>query len=89
MNERLVGSIIKFLTDHLPSQGSGTRHAGDQNIHDAILTALVDGKMAEDRLTTYHLLLTTTYHYYHLHLPRTVVLRAACYFLLTTYYLSG
>ena len=62
MNERLVGSIIKFLTDHLPSQGSGTRHAGDQNIHDAILTALVDGKMAEDRLTTYHLLDTTYYH---------------------------
>jgi len=50
LNERLVGSIIKFLTDHLPSKGSGTRHAGDQNIHDAILTALVDENMVEDRL---------------------------------------
>ena len=50
LTERVVSSIIKFLADHLPSQGSDTRHAGDQNIHDAILTALVDENMVEDRL---------------------------------------
>ena len=37
-----------FFRRHLRTKG--TRYAEDQNVHDALLTAVVDGKMREDRL---------------------------------------
>ena len=50
IDHRVVVNLIAFLGDHLRTKG--TRHAEDQNTHDAILTALVDAQMAEDKLIT-------------------------------------
>ena len=40
--------MITFLGDHLRTKG--TRGAEDQNILNAILVALVDGQMVEDKI---------------------------------------
>ena len=48
LNERCLDNVVTFLKNHLSTKG--TRHAEDQNVHDAILTALVDEKMVEDKL---------------------------------------
>ena len=45
IDHRVVVNLIAFLGDHLRTKG--TRHAEDQNIHDAVLTALVDGGQAD------------------------------------------
>eukprot|EP00966_Prymnesium_polylepis_P208386 4827467-Prymnesium_polylepis.1 len=50
INDRVIDNVISFFSRHL--KATGTRHAADQNIHDALLTALVDEKMQEDRLIT-------------------------------------
>jgi hypothetical protein len=46
--DRLLRNFVAFLTGHLRTKG--TRHAEDQNIHDALLTAMVDGSMIKDEL---------------------------------------
>jgi hypothetical protein len=48
LSERFVQNMIDFVSNHLSTKG--TRHADDQTIHDALLTALVDERMLEDRL---------------------------------------
>lgn len=48
LNDRLIENVIKFLGDHLRTKG--TRGAEDQNILNAILVALVDGQMMEDKM---------------------------------------
>ena len=48
LEDRLILNLVRFLTEHLSTKG--TRHAEDQNIHDALLTAMVDGAMIEDEL---------------------------------------
>eukprot|EP00966_Prymnesium_polylepis_P290343 6706807-Prymnesium_polylepis.1 len=40
--------MVEFVYEQLGTKG--TRHAEDQNAHDMILTAAVDGKMEEDKL---------------------------------------
>lgn len=46
LNERLVSNIIGFLGNQLRKKG--TRSIDDQNIHNAILTAAVDGSMMKE-----------------------------------------
>jgi hypothetical protein len=48
INERIVGNLVEFTCEQLSTKG--TRHAEDQNAHDVILTAAVDGRMDKDRL---------------------------------------
>ena len=48
LNDRCIRNVTDFFGGHLGSKG--TRHAENQNVHDALLTAVVDGKMKEDRL---------------------------------------
>ena len=48
LDERLIQNVIKFFEDHLRTRGN--RHAEDQNIHDAILAALVDRDMESEKL---------------------------------------
>jgi hypothetical protein len=48
LTERGVRNVATFFANHLRTKG--TRHAEDQNVHDAILTAFVDEKMLEDKL---------------------------------------
>lgn len=47
-NARIINNLISFLSEHLDT--TGTRHTADQNIHDALLVAIVDGDMIEDRM---------------------------------------
>ena len=48
LESRLVGNMIKFMCNHLST--TGTRYAEDQNILDALLVAVVDEDMMEDRM---------------------------------------
>jgi hypothetical protein len=48
LSERCIQNVVDLLGDKLAT--SGTRHAADQNLHDGILTALVDPQMEEDKL---------------------------------------
>ena len=48
LNARLIDNVLDFFYNHLRSKG--TRHAEDQNIRDAILAALVDEQMVEDKM---------------------------------------
>ena len=48
LTSRCVDNVIDFLCNELST--AGTRHTADQNLHDGILTALVDSNMEEDRL---------------------------------------
>ena len=48
LTDRCITNIIKLLRERLGT--AGTRHAADQNLHDGILTALVDPAMEQDRL---------------------------------------
>ena len=48
LDGRLVRNLTAFLGTHLSTKG--TRHAEDQNVHNALLVALVDGEMLKDRL---------------------------------------
>ena len=46
--QRLLDNLVTFVSDRLGTEG--TRHGEDQNVHNAILTAVMDGKMLEDKL---------------------------------------
>ena len=46
--ERALGNVVSFIYTHFSTEG--TRHAEDQNAHDVILTAVVDGMLEKDRL---------------------------------------
>jgi hypothetical protein len=48
LDERFVRNIIDFFANHLATKG--TRYAEDQNLHNGLLTAMVDGGMAEENL---------------------------------------
>ena len=48
LNDRCIRNVTDFFGGHLGSKG--TRHAEDQNVLDALLTAVVDGDMLKDRL---------------------------------------
>ena len=48
LRDRCFDNFIRFLNQRLSA--SGTRHAEDQNVLDALLTAHVDGDMIQDRL---------------------------------------
>ena len=50
LKERCIENLIDFIRGHLSA--TGTRHAEDQNVLDALLTAVVDGEMINDRLVT-------------------------------------
>ena len=48
LNARHVQNVADFMARHLTTRG--TRHGEDQNIYNALLVALVDGSMADDKL---------------------------------------
>ena len=48
LDARLVQNVVDFMAKHLPTKG--TRHGEDQNIYNALLVALVDGSMVDDKL---------------------------------------
>ena len=48
MNERFVGNLVSFIKSHLRTRG--TRHAEDQNVLNALLVAVVDSNVIEDKL---------------------------------------
>ena len=50
LDERLVANVVSLIAARF--QTRGTRHASDQNALEAILVALVDEKLAQDRLIT-------------------------------------
>jgi hypothetical protein len=50
LRARCIENLIEFIRGHLST--TGTRHAEDQNVLDALLTAVVDGEMINDRLVT-------------------------------------
>ena len=47
LSDRIILNLISFFGSHLTT--AGTRGAEDQNIYDAILAALVDGHMTQDK----------------------------------------
>ena len=47
LHERVIENMVAFVSNRLGTKG--TRHGEDQNIHDALLAAAVDGKMVADR----------------------------------------